>query len=82
MLNAFKKVEGTVVLCTGGVYSVRDIYARSGSDRVYAGFGGGYVRLGPPGFTSKCGTSWADLESPEGRLGVSPTKEPIWINHE
>lgn len=64
-MSLFAKLEGdSVVLVSGGVYKVADLYARNGY--LFAAHAGGYVRLYANGSTSKdkCGIDTVLTERP------------------
>lgn len=64
-MSLFKQIEGdSVVLATGGVYKVANLYTRNGY--LFAAHAGGYVRLYANGSTSKdkCGIDTLLFEKP------------------
>ena len=76
--NLFHIIDDTfVILRSRGVYKQCKVYVRR--DRVYAGFAGGFVRLGGHGFTSAPNVSYEDLDADEFGKGAdgAPIYRPL-----
>lgn len=73
----FNVVEGAfVILVRKGVYRQAKVFLRDGE--VYAGWGGGFVRLTAGGGTTVPTVSWREFDLPAGyRLGVGNRKAPL-----
>lgn len=56
--------EGQAIVHSRGVYRQVPLYERGG--KVYAKYGGGFVRLSSGGATSAPNVRWADLDTPNG----------------
>lgn len=70
-MHYFSEVpEGQAIVQSGGVYRQVPIYTRTdpttGSARLYARFGGGYVRLAQGGTTSKPKVLWVEIDPGDG----------------
>lgn len=65
--------DGAAILRARGVYRQAKIYRR-GPD-VFAGWGAGFIKLGPRGGTSNPNVSWIDIEGEDvlcDRVGNQP----------
>lgn len=56
--------EACAVLCSGGVFTQAKVYRRG--DRLFAGYGKGFIGLSVNGGTTKPRVSWDTLELPDG----------------
>lgn len=75
-MSLFNVVEGAVVvLVSRGVYRQAKVFLRDGE--VYAGWGGGFVRLTANGGTTVPTVSWREFDLPATyRLGIGSRGVP------
>lgn len=63
--NLFHIIEGAqVIVHSGGVFKQNKVFRRG--NRLYAQWGGGFIRLDASGGTSAPKVSWEDLDLPPG----------------
>lgn len=79
MSNLFHIIQDAQVIiqAKGGVFYQRKVYRRG--NRIYAGHGGGFIRLGGGDATSCPNCSWSDLDLPDPKIivGRGVTGEPL-----
>lgn len=75
-MNRFHKIEEAAVILKGkkGIFRQANVYHRG--EHVFAGYGGGFVRLISGGSTTNPDVSWIDLEA-DGVTAESG-KTPVW----
>lgn len=68
-MNLFHVIDdGVAILRCKGLYRQAKVYRR-GED-VFAGYGGGYVKLHGAAGTSRPDVSWLEIDAPGVRLGI------------
>lgn len=73
--------EAQVILKSGGVFYQRKVYRRG--RRLYAGHGGGFIRLGLHDATSCPEVSWESLDHPaETMITFDKQQGPIWAGEQ
>ena len=73
--------EAQVILKSGGVFYQRKVYRRA--RRLYAGHGGGFIRLGLHDATSCPKVSWESLDYPaETMITFDKQQGPIWAGEQ
>ena len=73
--------EAQVILKSGGVFYQRKVYRRG--RRLYAGHGGGFIRLGLQDATSCPKVSWESLDYPaETMITFDKQQGPIWAGEQ
>ena len=73
--------EAQVVLRSGGVFYQRKVYRRA--NRLYAGHGGGFIRLGAYDATSYPKVSWESLDYPaETLITFDKLQGPVWAGEQ
>lgn len=73
-MERFHVIDDAAVILRGkrGLYRQAKVYARG--DLVFAGYGGGFIRLTKGGFTSNPDVSWVDLEADGVVIGTNGPK--------
>ena len=70
MDNLFHIIDGAqVVMKSRGVFHQKKVYIRG--DRLFAGWGSGFVRIGPCDSTSAPNVSWESIDLPS-YIAMSP----------
>lgn len=68
--------DAQIVLRAKGVFYQRKLYKRG--DRLYAGHGGGFIRIGGGDSTSCPGISWESIDAPGHLFGVGQLGAPTY----
>lgn len=75
-MNRFHLIDdGAAILRHRGVWKQANVYRRG--THVFAGFGGGFIRLLRGSATSNPNVSWDDIEA-DGVVWPGPSTEPLW----
>ena len=79
MTELFHIIEDAqVVLSSKGVFHQKKVYRRG--DRLYAGWGSGFIRLGGGDATSNPNVSWEGIDLPEGlNVRMDRMKGPVLV---
>ena len=73
--------EAQGVIKSGGVFYQRKVYRRA--NRLYAGHGGGFIRLGSHDATSCPKVSWESLDYPaETLITFDKLQGPVWAGEQ
>lgn len=66
--------DGAAILLSKGNFRQAKVYRRAAD--IYAGWGGGYIKLGGAGGTSNPNVSWQDIEA-DG-VTINNLRRPTW----